>query len=187
MRINLEPLNFSGVARIKIGHTPLLGSIRKCGWKWGKEHNFSVSCAFCLRANCDGQRGSETFIWTEKKHEASAANIENYVKFYIFGSVKTLSLMNEGYRVSVQCHSKLVLKNWHIWGRIINCIKFCETHELPLRRHDESRTSYNRVKFLDIVSELVTLDSVSDEHLRSATVSKCTPNSKWNTGLQAYI
>jgi hypothetical protein len=57
-------------------------------------------------------------------------------------------------------------------GRIINCIKFCGTHELPLRGHDESETSYIREIFLDLVSELKMLDSVLDEHLRSATVSK---------------
>jgi hypothetical protein len=109
-----------------------------------------------------------------KKHEASATHIENYVKFNLFDSVRILFQLNEGYRVSIQRHSELVDKNRHILGRTINCIKFCGMQKLPLRGHDESETSYNREIFLDLVSELASLDSVLDEHLRSATVSKNT-------------
>jgi esterase/lipase superfamily enzyme len=109
-----------------------------------------------------------------KKHEASETYIENDVIFNLFGSVNILSQLTEGYRVSIQRHSELVDKNRHILGRIINCITFCGTHELPLRGHDESETSYNREIFLDLVSELTSLDSVLDEHLRRATVSKNT-------------
>jgi hypothetical protein len=65
-----------------------------------------------------------------KKHEASAAHIENYVKFNIFGSVNILSQLNEGYRLSIQRHSERVDKNRHILVRIINCTKFCGTYEL---------------------------------------------------------
>jgi hypothetical protein len=86
-----------------------------------------------------------------KKHEASAAHIENYVKFILFVSVNILPQLNEGYRVSNQLHNELVDKNRHILGRIINCIKFCGTHDLPLRGHDESKTSYNRGIFMDLV------------------------------------
>jgi hypothetical protein len=68
-----------------------------------------------------------------KKHEASAVHIENDVKFNLFGSANILSQLNEDYRVSIQCHSELVGKNRHILGRIVNCIKFCGTHELFLR------------------------------------------------------
>jgi hypothetical protein len=53
-----------------------------------------------------------------KKHEASAAHIENDVKFYLFGSVNILSQLNEGYRISIQRHNELVDKNRHILGRI---------------------------------------------------------------------
>jgi hypothetical protein len=57
-----------------------------------------------------------------KKHEASAAHIENDVKFNLFGSVNILSQLNEGYHVSILRHSELVDKNRHVLGRIINCI-----------------------------------------------------------------
>jgi hypothetical protein len=109
-----------------------------------------------------------------KKHEASAAQIGNDVKFNLFGSVNILIQLNKGYHVSIQRHSELVDKNRYILGRIINCIKFCGMQKLSLRGHDESETSYNREIFLDLVSELSNLDSVLGERLRSATVSKNT-------------
>jgi hypothetical protein len=68
-----------------------------------------------------------------KKHEASAAHIENDVKCNLFGSVNILSQLNEGYHLSIQHHNELVDKNRHILGSIRNCIKFCGTHKLPLR------------------------------------------------------
>jgi hypothetical protein len=107
-----------------------------------------------------------------KKHEASAAHIENDVKFNLFGSVNILFQLNEGYRVSIQCHNELVDKNRHILCRIINCIKFCEMQKLPLRERDESETSYNHEIFPDLVSELANSESVLYEHLCSATVSR---------------
>jgi hypothetical protein len=80
-----------------------------------------------------------------KKHVASAAHIENVVKFNFFGSVNILSQLNEGYRVSIQRHSELVDKNRHILGRIINCTKFCGTHELS------PSADMMKVKYLTIV------------------------------------
>jgi hypothetical protein len=112
MRINPEPLNFSGVARIKIGHTPLLGFIKNVVESEEKNIIFLFRVPVVCGRTVTG-KGDLKHLYEQrkKKHEASAANIENYVKFYIFGSVKILSLMNEGYRVSVQRHSELVLKN----------------------------------------------------------------------------
>jgi hypothetical protein len=159
VRINLETLNFSRAARIKTDHSAY-------GWLWVRKINhFSVSCAFCLRAKIIGLwRRLE--IWNiylnEWKYEASAAHIENDVKFNLFGSVNILFQPNEGYRLSIQHHNELVDKNRHVLGRIINCIKFRGTHELPLRRLDESETSYNREIFLDLLSEPANLDSVLD-------------------------
>jgi hypothetical protein len=54
-----------------------------------------------------------------KKHKASATHIENYVKFYVFGSVDILPQLNEGHRVSLEGHNELVDKKRHIMGRII--------------------------------------------------------------------
>jgi hypothetical protein len=55
VRINLETLNFSRAARIKISHSPLFWFDKK-RWLTASEenNNFSVSCAFCLGAKVIG-------------------------------------------------------------------------------------------------------------------------------------
>ena len=95
-----------------------------------------------------------------RKHEASQRHIENDIKVNLFGSVNIFTQLNYNYRVSIQRHNELVDKNRHILSRIINCIKFCGTHELPLRGHEERGNTYNRGTFLDLMSELAALDSV---------------------------
>lgn len=109
-----------------------------------------------------------------KKHEASEIHIENDIKFNLFGNVNISNSLSEAFRISNQRHNEQVDKNRHVLNRIINCIKFCGTHELPLRGHDEGENSCNRGVFLDLVSEIASLDSILSEHLRNATVSKNT-------------
>jgi hypothetical protein len=48
---------------------------------------------------------------------------------------------------------------------IIHFVNFCGMHELPLRGHDESEAPYNRGTFLELMSELASLDSDLDEHI----------------------
>jgi hypothetical protein len=62
--------------------------------------------------------------------------------------------------VFTQRHNELVDKIRHIFGRIINGIKFCGTHGLILTGRDESDTSYSREIFLDQESELANFYSV---------------------------
>jgi hypothetical protein len=47
VRINLETLNFSRVARTKIRHSPLLGMIKK-RWLTVSEENKSFFCFVCV-------------------------------------------------------------------------------------------------------------------------------------------
>jgi hypothetical protein len=69
-----------------------------------------------------GSRDMKHLSERVKKHAASAAYIENDVKFNLSGSVNIPSQLNEGYRVSIQRHSELLDKNRHILGRIINLL-----------------------------------------------------------------
>jgi hypothetical protein len=77
----------------------------------------------------------------------------------------SLSLLPAESCGSKQCHSELVDINRHMLGRIINCIKFRGMHELLLRGHNASETSCNCGTFLDVMSELATLDSILHEHV----------------------
>lgn len=101
-------------------------------------------------------------------------HINNAVKFKTFGTVNILSQLDHGYNLSIRKHNELVDKNRHVLTRIIDCIRFCGVHELPLRGHDETQQSHNRGVFLDLLSHTASFDNVLDNHLNNATVSKNT-------------
>jgi hypothetical protein len=95
------------------------------------------------------------------QHTASAVDIENDVTLHLFSSVNILSELNEGYRIPIQSHNEHTDKNKHVLGKVKNCIKICGTQEPPLRRNGESEATYKYGIFLDLVSEMKTLDNVS--------------------------
>jgi hypothetical protein len=105
--------------------------------------------------------------------------------------VYVLAHSNEGKNNSIESHNKLVAKTSQVLNRIINCLKFCGTHELPLRVRDETQSSHNRGVFLDLLSEVAHLDSILEEYLHTTTVSKYTSKAIQNELLecmyQVYI
>ena len=90
----------------------------------------------------------------------------------MFGKVNILSAFDAGYRRSIIKHNKLVDRNRHALNRIINRIKFCGFHELPLRGHDEMEGSANRGVFLDLVTYTADLDGAFIDHLEKYNVVK---------------
>jgi hypothetical protein len=74
---------------------------------------------------------------------------------------------------------------------VLDCIKFCGTHELALSGHIETPGSANRGNFLDLLYLLNNLDSVLDEHLNSTSTFKYTSHTIQNELLdcmyQVYI
>ena len=86
--------------------------------------------------------------------------MNNCVSLQIFEKINILSAIDAGYRRSIIKHNELVDRN-----RIINCIKFCGFHELPLRGHDEMEGSANRGVFLNLVTYTADLDGAFPDHL----------------------
>ena len=84
--------------------------------------------------------------------------MNNCVSLQMFGKVNISSTIDASYRRSIFKHNKLVHRNRHALNRIINCIKFCGFHELPLRGHDEVEGSANRGVFLDLATYTEDLD-----------------------------
>jgi hypothetical protein len=88
-------------------------------------------------------------------------HIDNEVKFKLLGFVNVLAQLNEVHRTSIERHNMLVDRNRHVLDReIVNCLKFCRTHELPLQGRDETQSSHNRGVFLDLLSKVAHLDSI---------------------------
>ena len=83
------------------------------------------------------------------KHEKSSKHICNVVDLSLLGKVNIAAEIDSGYKLAIEKHNNQVKKNREILSKIINCIKFCEKFELPLRGHDESTSSKTLVHFVD--------------------------------------
>ena len=165
----------------------------KKSWLTACDERKSLFCFCCLLF------GGES-LWTNKgcndlkhlserisKHECSKAHMNNCVSLQMFGKVHILFAIDADYRRSIIKHNELVDRNTHALNRIINCIKFCGFHELPLRGHDEVEGSANRGVFLDLVTYTADLDSAFRDHLEKYNVVKNTWKSKQNDLLSCML
>ena len=105
----------------------------------------------------------------------------------MFGKVNILSAIDAGYRRSIIKHNELVDRNRYASNRIINCIKFCGFHELPLRGHDEMEGYANRGVFLNLVTYTADLDGAFRDHLEKYNVVKNTSKSTQNDFLSCML
>ena len=98
-----------------------------------------------------------------------------------------LSAVNAGYRRSIIKHNELVDRNRHALNRIINCIKFCGFHDLPLRGHNDVEGSANRGVFLDLIKYTADLDGAFPDHLEKHNVVENTSKSIQNDLLSCML
>ena len=115
-----------------------------------------------------------------KRHVRFICHVENCLKLAFFGKANIAEQLSKAYRDSIIQNNLEVEKNHHILSRIIDCIKFCGAFELTFRGHDETLTSDNPGVFLGSVNFTAALDSVSNQHLESATVFKGTSRTVQN-------
>lgn len=112
-------------------------------WLCGCEIKQALFCFPCLLF------GGET-AWTKigvtdlqhlnakiVKHENSFKHIHNATNLNLLGKVDIRHQIDIGYKIGIQRHNELVDKNRYVLDKILNCIKCCGKHELPLRGHDE--------------------------------------------------
>lgn len=116
---------------------------------------------FCFPCLCFGG----DFSWTKtgvthlghlsekiKKHENSFKHLHNEANLNLnLGTINILDKMNTGYKIGIQRHNGEVDKNRYILDKIVNCIKFCGKHNLPLRGHNEKISSINKGVFLGAI------------------------------------
>ncbi|XP_071371303.1 zinc finger MYM-type protein 1-like [Centroberyx affinis] len=113
--------------------------------------------------------------------------MENTVKLAMLGRVNIATQLDEGHRIGVRKHNEEVDKNRHILSKIIDCVKFCGAFELALRGHNETESSDNPGVFRGLVDLVASLDSVLDEHLKTATVFKGTSKTVQNELLDCML
>ncbi|XP_051804270.1 zinc finger MYM-type protein 1-like [Acanthochromis polyacanthus] len=90
-------------------------------------------------------------------------------------------------RLGVRKHNEEVDGDWHILAKIIDCINFCGAFELALRGHDEMESSDNPGVFRSLVDLVASLDSVLEEHLKTATLFKGTSKTVQNELLDCML
>lgn len=122
-----------------------------------------------------------------KKHECTKAHMNNTVKLAMLGSVNIATQLDEGHRIGVRIHNEEVHKNRHILSKIIDCVKFCGAFELALRGHNETESSDNPDVFRGLVDLVASLDSVLEDHLKTATVFKGTSKTVQNELLDCML
>ncbi|KAE9522185.1 hypothetical protein AGLY_017445 [Aphis glycines] len=177
-------------ASIKI---KLCSSSLKNKWLCGCEIKQALFCFPCLIF------GGET-AWTKigvtdlqhlnakiDKHENSFKHIHNATNLNLLGKVDIRQHIDIGYKISIQRHNELVDKNRYVLDKILNCIKCCGKHELPLRGHDEKVSSKNQGIFRGILDLCINLNSSLNDHFEKSTVFKGTSKTIQNDLLDSIL
>ncbi|KAL3063707.1 hypothetical protein OYC64_000108 [Pagothenia borchgrevinki] len=108
----------------------------------------------------------------------------NAMKLATLGRVNIATQL--GHRIAVRKHNE-VDKNRHILCKIIDCVKFCGAFELALRGHDETDSPVNPGIFRGLVDLVSSLDTVLEEHLKTATIFKGTSKTVQNELLDCML
>ncbi|XP_064180996.1 zinc finger MYM-type protein 1-like isoform X1 [Anguilla rostrata] len=165
-------------------------------WLAGCSHVNAVFCFPCLLFKTKGTDTTWTVTGVRdmkhlsekiKKHECTRAHMENTVKLAMLGRVDIATQLDERHRIAVRKHNEEVDKNRHILSKIIDCVKFCGAFELALRGHNETESSDNPGVFRGLVDLVASLDSVLEEHLKTATVFKGTSMTVQNELLDCML
>ena len=105
----------------------------------------------------------------------------------LLNKVNIVDHLDSAYKQSIAKHNEQVTKNRNTLSKIINIIKFCGKHELPLRGHDEKTTSKNAGVFLGLVDYTCSLDSSLNSHIKHSTVFKGTSKTIQNELLESML
>ncbi|KAL4089358.1 hypothetical protein QTP88_024405 [Uroleucon formosanum] len=155
-------------------------------WLCGCEIKQALFCFPCLLF------GGET-AWTKigvtdlqhlnakiVKHENSFKNIHNATNLNLLGKVDIRHQIDIGYKKGIQRHNELV-------DTILNCIKCCGKHELPLRSHEEKTSSKNQGVFRGIFDLCTDIDSSLRDNFENTIVFRGTSKTIQNDLLDSIL
>ena len=120
----------------------------ECEWICGCEETNSLFCFPCLLFSKEdtpwvknGYKDLNHLTEKIKTHKKSKNHINCAVILTLLNKVNIVDHLDSAYKQSIAKHNEQVTKNRNTLSKIINIIKFCGKHELPLRGHDEKITS----------------------------------------------
>lgn len=155
-------------------NTSLYDSVK---WLTISEDKKRLFCFYCVLFRGDtawSQTGySDVKHVKEKiaKHQCSTTHMNNAVRYHTFGSVNIAEQIDSSRRLMTSRHNEQVARNRKVLDKVIDCLKFCGTHELALRGHDESSVSYNKGVFLDLMDFISIVQTAEDPGSSSNTFS----------------
>ena len=163
-------------------------------WLAGCRHAlFSFPCLLFETTGTDpawtttGVKDMKHLLVKVKKHENTRTHMENSVQLAVLGRVNIAPQLDDDHRTAVRKHNEEEDKNRHILSKIIHCVKFCGAFELALRGHDETDSSLNPGVFRRLVDFVASLDTVLEEHLKTAAVFKGTSKTVQNELLDCML
>lgn len=86
-----------------------------------------------------------------KRHEYSADHIKSILSITKFGKSRIEVSLSKAFADNVERHNQLVKDNLFILENLIDVVCYLLEQGLPLRGHDESATSSNRGKYVELV------------------------------------
>jgi len=162
-------------------------------WLCGCEKKQALFCFPCLLF------GGET-AWTKigvtdlqhlnakiVKHGNSFKHINNATNLNLLGKVDKRHQIDIDYKIGIQRHNELVEKNRHVLDKILNFIKCCGKHELPIQDHNEKTSSKNLGIFHGILDLYIDLDSSLRDHFEKSAVFRGTSKTIQNDLLDSIL
>lgn len=113
-----------------------------------------------------------------KRHESAADHLKSVLAMVKFGSVRIETSLSQAFAINIEKHNALVKQNMNVLECLIDVSCYLVEQDMPFRGHDESATSVNKGKFV----ELVYLLSKHNPHLKNQI-----ENSTVFTGLSNHI
>ena len=100
-----------------------------------------------------------------KKHENSFKHLQNEANLKVLGTINIFDKIDSGYTIRIQRHNEEIDKNRYILEKILNCIKFCGQHNLPLRDPNDFN---NKGVFIGVIESCKDLDVSLRSHFENS-------------------
>jgi hypothetical protein len=105
-----------------------------------------------------------------KKHDNSFKHLQNEANLKVLGTINIFDKIDSDYKIRIQRHNEGIDKNHYILENILNCIRFCGQHNLPLRGHNEKINSNNKGVFIGVIELCKDLDVSLRSHFENSCV-----------------
>ena len=122
-----------------------------------------------------------------KNHTNSKDHSTNMLSSSYLGTTNIASQMGSGYRLAIARHDEKANENKGFLSKIVDYIKFCGKHKLPLRGYDEIAKSKHPGVFRDLVAFACELDACLNAHIASNSAFKYSSKATQNKILVSVL